>query len=102
MSNRTMLVENIANRIGSSKVDADSILLDVISAIKDQLNLQGEAVLPGFGCRFPAEYSGKDSYSASFLCSARDPQSVHLYMSTDRLGLTGRKKLHCNSGLHHI
>ena len=49
MSNRTMLVENIAGKIGASKKDADAILLDVIESIREQLASEGEAVLPGFG-----------------------------------------------------
>lgn len=49
MSTRNNLVAKIADSIGSSKKDADDLLLKLVSALQDQLSQEGQTVLPGFG-----------------------------------------------------
>lgn len=49
MSTRNTLVEKIATEIGSSKKDADDLLVVITKALKDQLTTEGQTVLPGFG-----------------------------------------------------
>lgn len=49
MSNRSKFVDLLANTIGSTKKEADTLLLTFVNALQIQLEVEGEAVLPGFG-----------------------------------------------------
>jgi len=49
MSNRTLLASRLATALGSTKVDADAILVATSNAIQAHLAEHGEAVIPGFG-----------------------------------------------------
>ena len=44
-----MLVEKIAAQTGVTKATADTVLLDVVAAMKDHLAEHGQVVLPGLG-----------------------------------------------------
>jgi nucleoid DNA-binding protein len=49
MSNRSKFAEIISEILGVSKKEGDVVLQGVTLALKKQLTVEGEAVLPGFG-----------------------------------------------------
>lgn len=54
MSNRSILVDSLAEAQGLSKRAADDLLVSLTNLLVDHLTTHGEAVLPGFG-RFRLE-----------------------------------------------
>lgn len=49
MSHRSNLVAILAQELGTTKVDADALLMAVVRCSKQYLEDKGEVVLPGFG-----------------------------------------------------
>jgi len=49
MSTRNNLVLQLAQSLGTTKKDADDLLLKVVAAMRDQLSDEGQTVLPGLG-----------------------------------------------------
>ena len=49
MRNRSKFVEVISERMDITKKDADEMLVGVTEALREHLQSEGEAVLPGFG-----------------------------------------------------
>lgn len=49
MSQRSILVEKLAETLGTTKSATDAILLAVVNAVRLHLAEHGQAVLPGFG-----------------------------------------------------
>lgn len=49
MSHRSNLVALLSERLGTTKVAADGVLMTVVTAMQEYLDSNGEVVLPGFG-----------------------------------------------------